>query len=167
MNTKLIILVIAALTVLALMIFIIKFLIGRIKSNISADGKFNVSFGILFTTLFLTAAIIASKSIILFAEAIDNITKISPEKLIGESTKTGLLFIGLTVFWFVFSYSIIKILSIYVTGKRNDEKEFISDNFSYFLVRGAMLIGFNLCLLSVFELIIRIFMPSIQMPFYH
>jgi hypothetical protein len=167
MNTKLIILLIASLAALSVMIFIIQFLIRRIRNKIATEGKLNISFGILFTTLFLTAAIIASKSIILFAEAVDNINKISPEKLIGESAKTGLLFIGLTATWFIIWYFTIKILSVYVTGKRNDEKEFESDNYPYFLIRGVMMIGFHLCLLPVFEIIIRAFMPNIQIPFYH
>lgn len=167
MNTKLIILIIAALAGISVMIFIIQFMIRKIRNRISAEGKFKISFGILFTTLFLTAAIIASKTIILFAEALDNINKISPEKLIGESTKTGLLFIGLTALWFIIWYYTIKTLSVYVTGKRSDEKEFDSDNYSYFLIKGVMLIGFNLCLLPVFEIIVRAFMPGIQLPFYH
>ena len=167
MNTKLVILLIASLAALSVMIFIIQFLIRKIKNKVATEGKLNISFGILFTTLFLAVAIITSKSIALFAEAVDNIIKISPEKLIAESAKTGLLFIGLTALWFIIWYLTIRILSVYITGKRSDEKEFESDNYSYFLIRGAMMIGFNLCMLPVFEIIVRSFMPTMQMPFYH
>lgn len=149
------------------MIFIIQFLMRRVRNKISADGKLKISFGVLFTTLFLAAAIVATRCITLFAEAVDNINKISPEKLIRESAKTGLLFIGLTALWFIIWYFTIKIMSVYITGKRNDEKEFETDNYSYFLIRGAMMVGFNLCLLPVFEIIVRAFMPNIQTPFYH
>lgn len=167
MNTKLIILLISSLATISVMIFIIQFLMRKARNRISVEGKFKISFGILFTTLFLAAAIIASRSISIFAEAVDNLNKISPEKLIGESAKTGLLFIGLTGLWFFVWYYTIKILSVYITGKRNDEKEFETDNYPFFLIRGAMMIGFNLCLLPVFEIIVRAFMPNIQMPFYH
>lgn len=167
MNTKLIILLVASLVGLFVMIFIIQFLLRKSRSKTITEGKLTSSFGILFTTLFISAAIITAKSINLFAEALDNIYKIQPDKLIIESTKTGLIFIGLTGLWFIIWYLIVKVLSVYVTGKRSDEKEFESDNYAYFLVRGAMLIGFHLCLLPVLEIIIRMFMPAIQIPFYH
>jgi hypothetical protein len=167
MNTKLIILLISSFAAISVMIFIIQFLMRKARNKTTGDGKFKISFGILFTGLFLAAAIVVSRCITLLAEAIDNINKISPDNLIGASTKTGLFFIGLTSLWFIIWYFTVKILSVYITGKRSDEKEFEVDNYSYFLIRGAMMVGFNLCLLPVYEIVIRAFMPNIQTVFYH
>lgn len=166
-TTKTISLIIAALAVMSIMLLIIQLLMRRIKVRISTGGKFKLSFGVFFCTLFLTTTIIASKAINLFAEAIDNIYKINSQNFIGQTARIGALFIGLSAVWFIVWYFIVNVLSISITGKRNEEKEIESDNYSYFLIKGALHIGFNVCLLPIFEIILRSFMVSIQLPFYH
>ena len=168
MNTsKTLLLTIAALVVLLIMLLAIQLLLRNIKNKNTKDGKFKLSFGILFTTLFLAASINASKTINLFAEAIDNIYKTNAQSIVGASAKTGSLFIGVTALWFISWYFIVNMVAVTITGKRSAEKEMDADNYSFFLIRGILLIGFTLCLLPILEIVLRSFMPSVQLPFFH
>ena len=45
--------------------------------------------------------------------------------------------------------------------------EMESDNYSYFLIKGILLIGLILSFMPVYEIILSAFIPSVQIPFYH
>ena len=168
MNTsKTVILTIAVLIALAILIMILQILSRKVKNKNSEDGKMKNSYGVWFATLFLSGSLIMERVIFIFSETIDNVYKISSSNNLFESFKMGSLFIGSGVVWLLLWYFIVNILAIIIMGKRNDVKEIETDNYSYFLVRGILLIGFTICLLSVFEIILRGFMPSVQIPFYH
>jgi hypothetical protein len=168
MNTsKTFILTIAVLIALAILIMILQLLFRKVKNKNSEEGKLKLSYGVWFATLFLSGSLIMAKVISIFSETIDNIYKISTANNLLESFKMGSLFIGLGIVWLLLWYFIVNILSILVVGKRNEVKEIETDNFSYFIVRGILLIGFTVCLLPVFENILRAFMPNVQIPFYH
>lgn len=168
MNTlKIIILTVATLVTLAIIVMVIQVLLRRAKNKISEDEKIKLSFGIWFMTLFLSGSLITAKAISVFAEVIDNIYKTNPAKAILESFKTGSLFIGLSIVWLLLWYFIVNTLSVLILGKRNETIEVDIDNYTFFLVRGIMLIGFTICLLPVFEIILRAFIPSVNIPFYH
>jgi hypothetical protein len=168
MNTsKTIILVIATFVALAILIMIIQLLLRKVQNKNSEAGKTKLSYGIWFAGLFLSGSLIIANTISFFAEAVDNIYKIYPSNAGIESFKTGSLFIGLSIGWLILWYFIVNILSILVIGKRNEVKEVETDNYSFFLVRGIILIGFAICLLPIFAIILRALMPSVQTPFYH
>jgi hypothetical protein len=165
--SKIIILSIGVLISLATIIMMPKLLFRKIRNKNSEEGKLKLSYGIWFATLFLSGSLIMGKGIFIFNEAIDNIYKTSLSVSLLELLKKGSLFIGLGIIWLMIWYYIINILSIIIMGKRDEVKEIEIDNCSYFLVRGILLIGFIICLLPVFEIILRTFMPSVQIPFYH
>lgn len=166
-TTKTIILSIAALIALAIIVLIIRVLLRKAKNKNAEDGRIKLSWWIWFAGLFLSGSLITAKAISIFSEAVDNIYKINSTKAILESFKTGSLFIGLSIVWLLLWYFIVNTLSVLITGKRNEANEIDSDNYSFFLVRGILLIGFTICLLPVFEIILRAFIPSVQIPFYH
>ena len=74
---------------------------------------------------------------------------------------------GLGVVWFVVWFYIANLLAVIIVGKRIDSNEMEADNRSYFLIKGFLVIGFMLCLLPIFETLLRVFMPSVEIPFYH
>ncbi|MBS1750379.1 MAG: hypothetical protein JST63_10785 [Bacteroidetes bacterium] len=168
MNTsKTVILTIAILIALVILIMTIQLLSRKTKNKNSEDGKLKLSYGIWFITFFLSGSLVMSKVVFVLNESIDNIYKTIPTKSLFESFKMGSLFIGLGIVWLLLWYFILNILSVLIMGKRNYVKEIETNNYSYFLVKGIILIGFTICLLPVFEIILREFMPNIQIPFYH
>lgn len=166
-TTKTIILCIAAFIALTIIILIIQVLFRKVKNKNTEDGRIKLSIGIWFASLFLSGSFITVKAIYIFSEAVDNIFKINPAKAVFESFKTGSLFIGLSIVYFLFLYLMVNTLSILIIEKRNDTNEINNNNYSYFLIKGILLIGFTICILPVFEIILRALIPSIQIPFYH
>jgi len=165
--SKSIVLSLAVLVALATTIMLIKVLLRKAKNKNSEDGRIKLSFGIWSTTLFLSCSLIITKAISLLSMAVDNIYKIAPAKIIPESFKEGSLFIGLSLTWLLLWYYIVNILSVLVTGKRSEAREVDTDNYVFFLISGILLIGFIICLLPAFEIILRVFIPSVDMSFYH
>jgi hypothetical protein len=165
--SKTIILTIAAFFALALLQVITQLLLRKVKAVNADEGKLKLSYAVLFATLFLSGSLIAVKAVSVFSEAIDNIYKINPGNSLLECFKIGSLFIGLSLVWLILWHFIVKAMSVIINGKRNDVKEIESDNYSFFLVRGILLVGFTICFLPVFEIILRSFMPNVQLPFYH
>ena len=168
MNTsKTIVLTISAIIAIAIMLLIIQLLLRKLKSKSEQEGRLKNSFSLWFTTLFIAASITTGKTVTVLSEAIDNIYKNVSTNIIGEVAKTASLFIGLTAVWFVVWYIVANLLSVTIVGKRKEQNEIEADNISYFLIKGIIIIGFLFCLSPVFETILRVFMPNVQIPFYH
>lgn len=168
MNTsKTIALTIAGLIAIAIVLLIIQLLLKKLKQKSELNSKLKLSYGIWFATLFIAAVLVTVKSITVLSEAIDNIYKMNPTNAIIETAKAASLFIGLSAVWFLVWYFIANLLSILITGNRKEVNEMEADNYAYFLIKGVLIIGFILCLSPIFETLLRAFMPSVQLPFYH
>ncbi|SDC80165.1 hypothetical protein [Niabella drilacis] len=157
----------AIVVAFAIVLMIIQLILRKAKSKIDEDGKIQRSFCIWFVTLLLSGTFIIAKMVAVFSEAVDNIYKINPSGAVLESFKTGALFTGLSIVWLLLWYFIANILSVLNTGKRNEANEVAADNYVFFLIRGMVLIGLSICLLPVFEIILRAFLPGVQVLFYH
>jgi len=168
MNTsKTIALTTSAVIAIAIMLFIIQLLVRKLKLKSEQDGKLKTSYGVWFACLSIEALIVTGETINLLSTAFDNIYKNISNNLLGQLVKTGSLFIGLCALWFLLWYFIGNLLSVTIVGKRKNENEIEANNVSYFLIKGILIIGFIFCLSPVFEIILRNFIPSIQIPFYH
>jgi hypothetical protein len=168
MNTsKIIALTISAIIAVAIMLFIIQLLLRKLKPKSEQEDKLNTSYGIWFSSLFIGASIVIGEAISLLSIALDNIYKNTSQNLLIEIVKTTSLFIGISVLWFLLWYFMSNLLSVTIVGKRKSQNEVEVNNISYFLIKGILVIGFIFCLSSVFEIILRNLIPSIQIPFYH
>lgn len=168
MNTsKTIALTISAIIAVAIMLFIIQLLLRKLKPKSEQEDKLNTSYGIWFSSLFIGASIVIGEAISLLSIALDNIYKNTSQNLLIEIVKTTSLFIGISVLWFLLWYFMSNLLSVTIVGKRKSQNEVEVNNISYFLIKGILIIGFIFCLSSVFEIILRNLIPSIQIPFYH
>lgn len=168
MNTsKTIVLTICATITLAISLMVIQLLLRKVKNKAELDGKLKLSYSVWFIMLFIAIIINAVKTISLLSEALDNIYKSNSTNLAWEVTKISSLFIGLSIAWFLVWYLVANFISITIIGKRKMAYEIESNNTTYFLLKGAIVIGFIICLAPVCETILRVFMPSVQLPFYH
>jgi len=168
MNTsKIITLAIASLVSISIMLMVVQLLILKLKPKSETDGKIKLSYGIWFSSLFISATIITSKAILVLSEALDNIYKFNLQNTVLESAKITSFYIGSAMVWFVAWVYIASFLTKIICGKRINANEIEADNCAYFLIRGMMLIGLIFCSMLVFEIMIRLFIPSIEIPFYH
>lgn len=165
--SKTITLTISAIIAVAIMLFIIQLLLRKLKPNSEFESKLKISYVAWFSSLFIAASIVTEETIKLLSMALDNIYKNILDNLYGQLIETTSLFIGLSAVWFLILYFISNLLSVTIVGKRKNMNEIESDNVSYFLIKGILIIGFVFCLSPVFEIILRRFIPSIEIPFYH
>jgi hypothetical protein len=163
--TKIMILSIAVLVILSMILFMAQLLLRKLKT---ADKRIpTMASGIWFISVFLSGALLTSKTVFVFSEAIDNIYKINPADSLFNIFKTGSVLTGITIVWLMVWYFLSNTLSVIITWKKNALQEAEVNNISFFLIRGATMAGFIACLLSVFELILRTFIPHVNVPFYH
>ena len=165
--SKAVTLTIAGIVAVVIIILTIQMLLRKIKTKSEHEGRLKKSYGVWFATLFIAATITMERSIMILGEALDNIYKNISTNIIGEVTKTASLFIGLSAVWFLIWYFVANLLSVTILGTRKDITETEVDNVTYFLIKGALVIGIILCLLPVLEILLRNFMPNVQIPFYH
>ena len=165
--SKTIIILLAGIIAIAIDLIILQLILKKVKKNAESESKLKISFAIWFSTLFFALSIINYQSISFLNEAIDNIYKINPPNIIKETAKAISLFIGLGVVWFVIWFYISNVFAVLVVGKRKDSNEMESDNRTYFLIKGFITIGFIIALMPIFVSLIRTFIPSIEIPFYH
>lgn len=166
-SSKTVTLTIIGVVAIVIMLLVIQLLLRKLKIKSEQEGRLKNSYGVWFATLFIAATITMGRTIAILGEAIDNIYKNISTNINGEVAKTASLFIGLAAFWFIVWYFVANLLAVTILGKRKDQNEIEADNVSYFLIKGVLIIGFILCLLPVFEIILRTFMPNVQIPFYH
>lgn len=152
---------------LILLVIITYFLTKSFKSKINGDGKLKLSFSIWYATIFLSGASIISCMIDVILEVIDNLIKIQPANFNIELIKGISLIIGVSFGWFILWFFVVKFLSRIIPIKVDEYEEMEDDNYSYFVLKGAILIGIILSLSSVLSLILRMFIPNVEIPFYH
>jgi hypothetical protein len=164
---KEIILLVLCIIVLAMGYLSIRLLLQKFKFITESDNKTKVSYGLWLAVLIITYSVNSTKTIGLLVEAFDTISKLNVGNLYLQMFQTSAIFIGLNIVWFIVWYFFSDLLLMIVLGKRHIIKELENDNISYFLVRGAILFGIVLSFLSVYETLLRVFLPTINVPFYH
>lgn len=100
------------------------------------------------------------------SEYIDTVYKTNSANHLAEIAKTSVLFIGLTNVWLILWYFITQAFSLLIAGKRTDVNEIENNHYTYFLMKGIVFIGFIYCLMPVFEMLLRTFLPTIEIPYY-
>ncbi|MEI6697020.1 MAG: hypothetical protein WCO13_13250 [Bacteroidota bacterium] len=166
-TTNEILLVSFCITSVAMGLFIIQLLLRKLKPKSELGNKIKISYGAWVFFLFTALSINTAKTLDLLGEAFDLITKSNTENTLLNIFQTSSIFIGLNILWFVIWLSISNVLSIILIGKRNVSKEMENNNISYFLIRGVILIGIIISFLTLYESLLRAFLPTINAPFYH
>lgn len=166
-TTKAITLTIVGIIAIAIMLSIIQVLLRKVKLQAEAEFKIKPAYGIWFVSLLIAASLIGAKAITFLGEAVDNIYKMGSQNLGAEIAKIASLYIGLSVVWFLLWYFVSRVFSIIILGLRKEQEEMSLNNIYYFLVRGVLINMFIFCLSPILDVIFRLVMPNIQLPFYH
>lgn len=164
--TKIITLTVIGIIAIAISLTVTQLLLRKAKSKSENDGKINLAYGILFLSWVISFSFLNLKSISIMSEYIDTVYKIKSVNTLVDITKTSVLFIGLTNIWLILWYFITKAFSLLFTGRRTDINEIENNHYSYFLMKGIVFIGYIYCLMPVFEILLRTFLPNIEIPYY-
>ncbi len=165
-TTKIITLTVIGIIAMAISLTVTQFFLRTAKSKSENEGKINLAYGVLFLTWVVAFSILNLKSLSILNEYTDTIYKTNSVNPLVDITKTSVLFIGLTNVWLILWHFITQAFSLLIAGKRTDVNEIENNHYTYFLMKGIVFIGFIYCLMPVFEMLLRIFSPNIEIPYY-
>ncbi|NRF37758.1 hypothetical protein [Pedobacter foliorum] len=164
---KLFTLPITILISFVLLLLIIHLILKPFKAKKDEDGNLKLAYGIWFFALFMSGASIVANVVRLSLEVVDNVTKIRPDQLILLIIQSIASITILAFLWFLIWFYVTKFLTKIVVFTGSDGQEMSANNYTYFIIKGSILIGIVLSLSSVLELLLRLVVPNIEVPFYH
>lgn len=165
-SLKIISIISLAIIAFSVLLIIIYLLLKPFKVIKDEEDNLKISYGVWFSSLFIAGSAIIYFMIKSAFEAIDIIERISPKDKIIQMIKVGSGMILVSFGWFVLWCYIVKSLSKWFY-KISETKQMDSDNISFFCIKSFMLLGFIFSLLPIFEIILELFIPEIEIPFYH
>lgn len=165
-TTKIISLTIVGIVYTSISITITQFFLRKEKVKSGIDENQNISFVILFATWILGFSILNIKSINILSEFLDLIEINGFDSNFYLFVRTTSLFLGLSLVWFSIASFVTNLFLSLVISKRKLLLEMESNNIAYFLLKSVVFFGFLLILLVPYELLLRVFLPIIEMPFY-
>lgn len=166
--TKTILLVSVTIIAFAVSLTVTQLFIKKEKTISENEGKLKLSFAVYISTWVILFSILNLKMIGLVEEFIDSLYKINTNKNpLMEAIKTSAIMISITNVWLVLWYYAGHVFSLILMGKRKPLNELENDNYSYFIIKGIVIISFMSLLMPFFEKLLRMFLPQIEIPFYH
>lgn len=150
----------------AISLTIIELLNKKSKAKAEKEGAFVLAYGIWYSALIISSTILIFKTLTVNNVAIETISGMAKEMSYENIFKTSVILWGINFCWLLIGVYLNKVFSNIFFGKRTNKYEIENNNYVYFLMRGVLLIGFIYILLPVFELTLRFFLPSIDVPFY-
>lgn len=165
-TTKVITLTVIGIIAMAISLTITQLFLRKAKAKSENEGKINLAYGILFLGWVISFSLINMKSMSIMREHIDIVYKTNSANHLAEIATTSVLFIGLTNIWLILWYFITQAFSLLIAGKRTDTNEIANNHYTYFLMKGIVFIGYVYCLMPVFEMLLRTFLPNIEIPYY-
>lgn len=152
---------------IAINLTIIKLLLSKLYKNVDDNTLNKSSFLIEFAALFISSSIVFSKSMYAANEAIDTILKLRLSNTFFEIVKVNAVYFGLNILWLLVLYFLSIPLTSIVMTNRTQKTEMDNNNYSFFLLKGLILLGLVMISLSLQENILKVFMPSISTPIFH
>lgn len=154
---------IASITILTLGIYLFFKPYKVIKTE---ENNLKISYGIWLSSVIISGGIIISTLLKSVFEAVDVIQRMNQENLIIQISKLAgsLLFVSMSwlFLWYFLTKSIGKIFY-----KTSLSESLENDNTGYFLIQGSVLVSLIFCSSAILEILLKMLIPSIDIPFYH
>jgi hypothetical protein len=165
-TNKILILSVLGILALATSLTITQIFLRKVKSVSEFEGKIKPSYAILFLTWMSGFTMLNTKIMTVMSENIDTISKTNATNPLPEIAKIASIFIGLGSTWLIILHYTTIAFSALFAGRRNELREVENNHFAYFLMRGLVFLGFAYSLLPAFEIMLRNFLPTFDLPFY-
>jgi len=165
-TTKIPMLTIIGIVAIVMSLTVTQLFLRKAKSKSENEGKINLAYSILFLGWVMPFSLLNLKFISIMSEYIDIVYKINSASHSTDIANASVLFIGITNVWLIFMYFITQAFSLLIAGKRTDANEMANNHYTYFLMKGIVFISFVYCLMPVFEMLLRMFLPTIEIPYY-
>lgn len=132
------------------------------------DDEENIkkSYGIWFSVLFLTGSGVIYFLMNAIFEAIDVIIRMNQESIGIQILKVIASLFLMGFGWFIICCIIVnKLFARWY--KKSDAQSMDRDDTGFFMMKSAMLLGFIFGLSPILEMLLKLVIPQIEIPFYH
>ena len=168
MTTQSIILTICAgFVAFGLLLFLAQFLSRKLRVNSETETGIKPSFAINVGSIIIFGCILFAKALPMIPEGFGVQWRQYSESFVLDAFQFTATIIGFTFLWIVVQYYISNTLLPILLGKRDEVIEMERDNFSFFLIKAFLLIGLSMMFSNALEDFLRLFMPVLDIPFYH
>lgn len=163
---KLITLFITGLIALAVGTAMIQLLLKKLNLN-SKEQSLTLSYALFISGLYIAYGLITGKTIQLLVSTLDVLYRANKEHLIWETTKSTAIFLGCGILWFIVGFLLSGFLISVITGKQNIKSAIEDNNYPYILIRCFLFITFIITFNAIIEKFLSLFIPVIDIGFYH
>lgn len=158
-----------AIIATALMLLVLQYIVKRknIREN-NEEQVLSISYSIWFVSFLIPFFLYLKISLIVLENYIEILInpKCLEDAFLGVAKRISIL-IGFT-FLFTFAiYYIVNNISKITLGNRKDKIEIENNNKGYFVIKGVLMIFISFLTLTVFEHLLLLFSPVIDLPFYY
>jgi hypothetical protein len=164
--TKIITIACVGIIAFAISITVTQIFTRKEKRKSEEDGKIKIAYSLLLVSWIIPITLLIFHLLFVLNEFIDLINRIENKSNYTEILNTSIIFIGLANVWLIIWNLISKVFTMIFTGRRIEVHEIENNNHAYFLIKGVVFIGFIYVLMPVFDMLLRLFLPEIEIPYY-
>lgn len=151
---------------LAISLTLTQLILRKARQRSAIEGRTLLSYAILFFSWVIVFTMINVRSLQVINEYLDNIYKTKTPASLADIVRTTIIFVGLANVWLIVCHLMSRTFSMVIMGQRDRVVEMDNDNYAFFLMNGALFVSVAYCLMPVFEMIVRLFFPTIEIPYY-
>lgn len=149
-----------------ILLLIIRFFLRHYKVIKDEEENIKKSYATWFFALFISGSGVTYFLINATFEALDLFIRINQEVVLIEIMKIiGSLFL-IAFSWYIFWCFVANNSSKWIF-KKSDTESMNSDDFGFFLIKSAILFGTVFGLSPILQMLLKLIMPQIEIPFYH
>lgn len=157
----------SGLIAFGLLLFFIQILTRKLRGISESETGLKLSFTVHIGGMLISCGLLFAKAIPLIPEAFEIQWAMYKESYVLEALQLVAAIIGFCFLWLGIIYFIVNAMAAIILGKRDEVIEMERDNVSYFLSRALVLMTLAMIGASVLESFLRLFMPVLDVPFYH
>jgi len=150
-----------------LLIFLARMLTRRLNLVRETETGLKLSYPIHVGSIVVSGCLLLAISIPLVSQGFDIMWNLYDRSYVFEFVQFAATILGFSFLWLTILYYLNRALMSVALGKRDDAIEMERDNFALFLCWALSLIGLAILGCEMLKPFLMMFIPEIEVPFYH
>ncbi|RZJ68707.1 MAG: hypothetical protein EOO50_00575 [Flavobacterium sp.] len=159
--------IVSGLIVFGFLFFLIKIFSRKFKTITETESETKISYSLYTFGILIGGCILFSKAIPLIPQGFEIQWNQHQESFVLEALEFVATVIGFSFLWLGVIHFSVDALTFVIMGKRDEKIEMERNNFSFFLTKSIAFVGLSILASSIIENFLRLFMPTLDMPFYN
>ena len=166
-TNKILLLAVTGIIATLLLLLVIRQLTRKLHPTDEGDAPTPVSYGIWASALVIAGGIILSTALSALGDAVDALYRLNGNNAGFKSVEYAASYTAISVLWLMVWHFIAAYIQPFLLGNRKIKIEAQRNNYTYFLLRGVILIVLVLLVQPLLSLIFHNLVPTVEIPIYH